>query len=388
MTRIKHGLHEYFYPILFGIILLQLFLIPEIRLGVASSILIIFLALMGISRKNLLRNSSHNKLVLAYIAYNTLSITLYSVNGLPISVFVAEWSNSILPMFFYYFAFKENDIKDNFFELTLYVLIFSFIVGFVLWISNSDIYRVFMDTTEGSGTDLLFFQSLFGLTATGAFGVIGFLISSSLVFKSHGKKGKILLLICALAAILTFRRAAIATLIFSFIVMHYIAYFKYNFIKKRYIFLEIFFLYLIYLLLADEYGDLFSNIIERGSMISDAFESRNDTWKYAFDFSNLVFGKGLGAVGHKAVGFTTDLIPDGNYFKILAETGIPGFLLFSFIIISALMSGGKRLKEKYLELGIVLTMCMIAIGSNIFTYQSVAPAFWYSIGQLSRHRKA
>ncbi len=382
MTKNRHSLHEYFYLLLFGVILLQLYFIPSIRLGVATSIIIIFLAINGAGRRSIIFKSIENKIVLAYIVYNTATVALYGVNGIPLSVFAAEWSNSILPVFFYYFAQNNNKKNDAFYQTTLRVLILSFAIGFYLWITESEIYRVFMDTTEGAGTDLLFFQSLFGLTATGAFGVIGFLISADILFKSKGKSGKLTLIICAIAAILTFRRAAMLVLAISIIAIHYIGYYKYEFIKKRYLLVELIILVFVYLAVSAQYGDFIESVYERAGMISEAFEGRSDTWKQAFDMTHLLTGRGLGSVGHKALDFSDTLIPDGNYFKIIAETGVIGFGLFFVIMILAIFRGVGNLRHQYMELGIVLAMSLISVGSNILTYQSIAPIFWYSIGRL------
>ncbi len=382
MKKIKNNIHEYFYPILLGIILIQIFFLPNIRLGVVTSIVIVFLAIKEINKKAILSNTIANKIVLAYITYNAVTFVLYFVNGMPPSVFVAEFSNSILPILFYYFPQENKGKYSTFYEKILYVLMLSFTIGFYLWISESDMYRVFMNTTEGLGTDLLFFQSLFGLTATSAFGIIGFIISANVIFKTNGAKGKIALIICAIATILAFRRAALLILLMAIIAFHYFGYYKYKYIKRKYLLFELIFFYLIYMIFYDSYGNLIHSIFERGGMISEAFETRSDAWKQAFDYPYLITGRGLGTVGHKALEFSEILIPDGNYFKIIAETGIIGFSLFAFILVLSIISGIKNLRENYMQLGIVLAMCLIAVGSNIFTYQSIAPIFWFSVGEL------
>lgn len=379
----SYKLFEFFYPLLVGIIILQLLFFPEIRLGVATSLLILILLYKNLSKRILLHNSTINKLVLLYISYNTVSIVWFLFTGFPVSVFIAEWSNSILPIFFFYFAYVDVNRKNSFYNITLGALFVSFLIGFSLWILEPPFYRVFMDTTEGPGTDMLFFQSLFGLTATGVFGFVGFLISSHIVFTSNARKGKISLIVCMLATILTFRRSSLFVLAFSILIMHFIGYFRYGFVKKRYFLIEALFLYGIYIYVAGNYGDFFTSLIERGSMISEAFNERSGTWNFAFDNGNLIMGDGLGAFGHKAIGYNKVLIPDGNYFKIFAEIGAIGTLLFFFIIVSSIVFGFMNFRNKYLELGIVFGLSLIAVGSNVFSYQSLMPIFWYSIGRLS-----
>lgn len=141
--------------------------------------------------------------------------------------------------------------------------------------------------------------------------------------------------------------------------------------------------YIIYILIADNYSDFFANLIQRGSMISEAINERSDNWFDAFKHGNLIIGGGLGAFGQKVLGYSKIIIADGNYFKMLAEIGAIGILLFLTIIISSLVKGFKDLRNNYLEIGIVIGISIQAIGSNIFTYQIVIPIFWYAVGRLA-----
>lgn len=382
----KNKIYEYYYIVFINFILLQLFFFPKIRLGLITSFLIIIVLIITIKRKDFLRNTFINKLILSYLFYNTISIVWFVFSGIPVSVFFAEWSNSILPIFFFYIANNTDSYDFKFYKITLGVIIFSFIIGFYLWVIEPPYYRVFLDTTEGVGTDMFFFESLFGLTATGAISVIGFLISARLVTESKGKKGKIAMLICIIASILTFRRSSMLVLFIAFFWMHYISYIKYKFLKKRYFLVEMFFVIVILQFLFQEYGDFLENIIERASMISEGFSERSYTWSYAFQDFTFLFGKGLGASGHKAIGYTKTLIADGNYFKMIAEIGIFGTLLFFAIIVTSVLDGCKNLKNRYLELGLVFAICLMGVGSNIFEYQSLIPIFWFSIGRVTNNR--
>jgi len=379
----KEKIYEYYYLIILFIVLIQLFFIPSIRLGIVTTIIILFVLYNTINRYDLLRNSIINKLVLAYLFYNTFSVLFYVFSGIPLSVFFAEWSNSILPIFFFYLPNNEKTENYRFYNITLLVLVISFITGFYLWMNDSDYYKIFMETTEGPGTGIDFFQSLYGLTATGAFGVIGFLISVNLLLRSNGKKGKITMIICFVATILTFRRGAMFSLFIAIIILHYIGYLKFNFLKKRYFIIELIFIYIIYKYFLSDYAVLLENLVERSSEISQAVGERSFTWTHAFQDFSFIFGKGLGSVGHKAIGFSKVLIADGNYFKMIGEIGIFGTFLFFVILISSFWSGLKNFKNKYLDIGIVFCLCLIAIGSNIFTFQSIAPIFWYAIGRIT-----
>jgi len=381
----SYKLLDFFYPLFVGLIIMQLFLFPGIRLGVATSVLILILLFKYLNRRILLQNTTVNRFVLLYISYNTASIVWFLFTGMPVSVFLAEWSNSILPIFFYYLAYVEIHKSNRFYFLTLGALLLSFVIGFSLWITESQLYRVFMDTTEGAGTDLIFFQSLFGLTATGVFGYIGFIISSHRIFTSNGRNGKIAMVVSMLATILTLRRSSLFILAMSVIIMHFVGYLRYGFIKKRYFIVECIFIYIIYFFVSKYYGDFLVDLIQRGTMFTEAFDERSGTWNYAFDYGNIIFGKGLGSFGHKAIGYSSVLIPDGNYFKILAEIGTIGLFLLILIMLFSMALGFRDFRNKYLDFSIVFGLSIIAVGSNVFSYQSLTPIFWYSIGRLSRN---
>ena len=201
--------------------------------------------------------------------------------------------------------------------------------------------------------------------------------------RSNGREGKLALIVCFVATILTFRRGAMFSLFIVIIVLHYIAYLKFNFLKKRYFIIELLFIYFIYNYFLTDYTFFIEDLLERSSEISQAVGERSFTWAYAFQDLTFIFGKGLGAVGHKSIGFSKILIADGNYFKMIAEIGIFGTLLFFLILISSFWNGFKDFKNKYLDLGIIFCICLIGIGSNIFTFQSIVPIFWYAMGRIA-----
>jgi hypothetical protein len=134
----KSKIYEYYYVIILFVVLTQLYFIPSIRLGVVTSVIILLVLNNTINRQDLLRNTFINKLVLAYIFYNSVSIILYIFYGIPLSVFFAEWSNSILPIFFFYLSSKEKTESFRFYNLTLIVLIINI---------NKKIYKLMIQHT-------------------------------------------------------------------------------------------------------------------------------------------------------------------------------------------------------------------------------------------------
>ena len=93
----------------------------------------------------------------------------------------------------------------------------------------------------------------------------------------------------------------------------------------------------------------------------------------------------MGRYGHKAVEYSDIYIPDGNYFRMIAEIGIIGVLLFFIIILKALYNGFSNIKTHYIQLAIVIMVCMMSVGSDMFSFQLIAPIFWYSIGACNKY---
>lgn len=110
---------------------------------------------------------------------------------------------------------------------------------------------------------------------------------------------------------------------------------------------------------------------------------RSSQWKNGLSvFMESPMGYGLGSMGHKAAqeGYK-GVVPDGNYFRILSELGIFGFIVFILLIIRSLRRG---LKTKNIELTLlILGYCAQAIGTNVFDLYFSSFVFWYILGYLN-----
>jgi len=384
---------KYFYDFYYLIVILVYFsaiYIPQIRLGVFMSIVMLYL-LYYLVKNNLFSIRTHlDIIVIFYIIYNTISILWFLWSGLPIDVFIMEYSNSILPIICFYFIGRIYRKDTDFFKITLYALVVCFIIGFYFQLTLPENYREFMAKMDDSGeTDPVSFfsgfRSLLGLTATGSLGSIGVLISLAIVSTSKVKKGKFVLLICFFALVLTFRRSALYVAVFAFLWINYLFLFKFKIARWKLFIFEILAIFLFVLLINSLYPDFLKSVSTRFGALSSAVDERKSNWFEGLTkASNLIIGDGLGKFGHKAAQYTDNILPDGNYFRIIAELGIFGLLIFIAIIFVALKKGLTQLADNYIEIGIVIMLCLQAIGSDIFSFQLIAPIFWYSIGRCGR----
>lgn len=380
---------DFYYFFIIGILSMGMF-IPGIRIGVIASIVILYFMYKYLRGGSLFKNYV-DVLVMIYILYNTISVLWFVFSGLPISVFIKEYSNSILPMFFYYFAKIENKNNKNFYQITLKAIVLCFVLGFILFIQQPYYYREFLSSLDGVGTDIVLtssaFRSLVGLTMTGSLGIVGVLISFASILESKGRKGKIALGICMIAVALTFRRSAMFVALAAFFVFHYYGYIRYGMLKKKYLVVELVIVFLIIGYLNDNFADLLTMLNERLMMLSESIDERSGSWVEGLMYGNLIIGSGLGVFGHKAVEFSDKYIPDGNYVRMLAELGVIGTSIFFSIIIGTLFKGLKSLRGNILEVGIIVGLCIQAVGSDIFSFQLIVPILWYSVGRVNINKQ-
>lgn len=373
-----------------GVYLLGLLAPNYVRLGVIASVIICAFTFEYFIRSSFKIGRGIDLLVLTYVLYNLISFSWYLFSSLPVSVYIQEFSNSILPVFFYFFAKTKHNENNSFFSKTLVAIVLFFAIGFILFIWQPYFYRYFLSLHDGVGTNPLatseYFRSIIGLTATGSLATIGILISFSTIFETKGKKGKIAFIICLTAVILTFRRSALFVSFASIIALHYIAYFKFKLLKKRFLLIEILIVLGIIIISLYNNPEFMPSLIERISMIFEAFRERSDSWREGLKDANLIIGSGLGVYSHKAIPFNEIYVPDGNYARMIAEIGIIGTTIFLSIILLSLIEGFKNLRKKYLETGIIIAICLIALGSNIFSFQLIVPVFWYAIGQIHQQK--
>lgn len=386
INRVKSSAISYYYLIAVITYFSAIYL-PFMRVGLFLSFIIGVSIFILYKNKNFMLRKGLDTLVLAYIIYNILSFVFFSFSDLPISVYFKEFSNSILPIIPFYF-FGRLNYNNSFYNITLYSLVACFIVGFYFQLTLPLNYMVFMNNIDGTGTNpisYIDYHSILGITATGSLGAIGFLLSFNVLYKSNFKKGKIAFLICFIALVLSFRRAALYTAIFAFLWVNYFVLFKFKGQKLKLLFFEFLVIFAFLYRLIDSNPEFLSDLFERFTSFSDAIDSRSDSWfKGLSSTQNFIAGDGLGRYGHKAVEFSNTYIPDGNYFRMIAELGIIGFSIFSLIILSALYNGFSKIKNHYVELCIIIMICMQAVGSDMFSFQLVAPIFWYSIGACSK----
>jgi hypothetical protein len=140
-----------------------------------------------------------------------------------------------------------------------------------------------------------------------------------------------------------------------------------------------------------------SSLVTRTVALTDskndlAYERVNQWQRVLQNFPLFPAGRGLGRAGAQAMYHGTgdggDFVPDGGYFRILAEQGIPGILLFaigSLGLLAALVRclWAARGQDRALCLTVLSTFCGLLvqnIGGNIFDLYFLPQLFWMLVG--------
>jgi hypothetical protein len=360
---------------------------PFIRVGLLMSLVIIIGIFILYGNKKLKLRNSLDIIVLLYILYNILTIVFFIPSNIPLIVFFKEFSNSILPIILFYFFGKLNHDK-SFYKITLYSVSICLLLSFYYQLTLPISFMQRLDVIDGTGTNplgyLSQYSSFLGITATGSLGAIASFLAFNLMHETNYKKGKILFFLCTIAVILALRRGSIYSLVFSILLFDVIILFKFRRYLKLITFQFIIALLIIFFLI-DFDSDSYLFFIDRVSSISSAIAERSDSWYngLAKTFS-IVTGDGLGRYGHKVVSYSDIYIPDGNYFRMIAEIGILGFLIFVSIILASIYKGFSKIRTHYVQLIIIFIVCLQSIGSDMFSFQLVAPIFWYSVGACNK----
>ena len=117
ITTWFHNVHlsDYYYLLVtFGYIL-TLF-VTQMRPGLFATLLMFLVILELVLKRELAIKSILDWLVVSYVVYNLLSIIWLSKNGYPASVYVQEFSNSILPIVFYFVGTSAGIRTKDFYK--------------------------------------------------------------------------------------------------------------------------------------------------------------------------------------------------------------------------------------------------------------------------------
>lgn len=359
-----------------------------LRPGVFASLLLLGIALELLLRKQIVIRKECDYLVLAYIIYNLLSVIWLVKSGLPVSIYVEEFSTSILPIVFYFVGRSQKLNTDKFYQRFLFGIGLLFAVGLILYIVAPQFFMDFLFEMQYISladvpTMRLRMTSVVGSTLVGFLAVCGMVVSMNFIMQEKKRvQGLVLFFINTVFAFLSNQRSAMLVAIFVFIYMNYIVFFTFKTLKKKYLFWELGAVAAAMIALCIFYVEAVQKIMARLISLPGAIGERSEQWVVAMNtLYSTWLGNGLGANGHKALGIEgTHIIADGGLVKLFCEEGVIGFSIFLFLLIRLCTKRIRSLKECYVEFGIIGIVLLQSVGSNIIAFQLATPIFWFAIG--------
>ncbi len=385
----KYALSNYYY--LFFIIVYMASIItlkvrPASILFIISLILIIELFL---KKKSLLLKK--NFAMIVFISYVVSSGIWFVFNELPFSVYVMAIIYNCINMFFFFFPNVYKNKVSKFYFWYIFAIIINSVFGIFCFFTKPEFYVTFWSKQKYSGYQEIFnignagrLQTIFGSIETGMISIIGLAISFGILTESKGKKGKFALLICAFASILTQQRGPIFAGIFITIASIYLMCFKWKIIKLRY-FVIVASLLAVNMFILNKYRPVTLKFIsDRLTNPFNALAGRFENVLFIKDFDvfQYMVGNGIGSHSFLANSYkSSQIIYDGGYFNIIAELGLIGLSIFLYITLKAIIYSLKDIREKYIDLFIIIAVLFDCIGTTIFYYPQIMPVFWFAVGR-------
>lgn len=403
---------------------LSLFL-SVVRPGVFASVLMLIAGIetvllfsknrisKGFKAKELFGLSLVDATVLLYFVINILSVFWLTKNGFSISVFAQEFSNSILPIVFYFYAVYNSDekVSDNYMKVFLASVVYICVIGIILNIICPQnyldyLFRLGHISLADAPTAKVRMNSLIGSTSLGFITVAGMLVAVKFFFdginsdresekfnisdlvenKTKAVLSILSFIICFAVAFLTSQRAAMVAALIVVVYINWLLVYAFNILDKKFIYFELIAIAVLIIAMFVVMPHMAGKIAARLLSLPGAIGERSESWIAAINnMYGQWFGNGLGANGHKAIGTKGQfLVADGGLIKLYCEEGAIGFGLFVYIIIEAFRKGYKNLKQCYPYIGIIAIALLMSIGSNIISFQLCAPVFYYAIGCTQR----
>ncbi len=192
--------------------------------------------------------------------------------------------------------------------------------------------------------------------------------------------------LCLLFAIMANQRSGLVAAALVLVYVNYLLFFKLDLIPKKYFVIEVIGIAVLFFGICFVRFDFILKFWYRIISLPTAISQRSEQWVAAVNnmYSSWI-GNGLGANGHRAIGIEdAHVIADGGLVKLYCENGVAGFSLWVYLLILALSSGRKDIKDHYAEVGIIVVGLLQSIGSNMLAFQICAPVFWFAVGKCNK----
>lgn len=391
MNKIKQlNLYNLYYPAV--MLVYTATLLFSVRTGAFAAFLMLVVVLELLLKKKLKFGGTVDYLIVGYLVYNLLSVIWLTRSGLPVQIYIEEFSNSILPVVFYFLGKSIQDGTERFYQWFVTAVLYVSILGLILYILAPQFYLDFLMDAYISKADVdtmrVRMHSVIGSTCLGALTTYGMLASAFFMKKGEKKNmicSIILFFLNCFFAFMSNQRAAMVVAILVIVYINWLIFFVFKTIPKRSFFVEIAVIAAGIAALCLVRMDIVMKIIYRLASLPGAIGQRSEQWVVAMEtLTNTWLGNGLGANGHKALAYEgAHIIADGGLVKLFCEEGVFGFSIFLFILFLVCKAALQNMKEYYVEIGLIVVTLIASLGSNIIAFQLTAPIFWFAVGRCA-----
>lgn len=385
----KIGFGEWYYLIVVIGYIMTL-VSGNVRPGILASAMLVLVAGQILVRRDVSFNGTIDYLMASYLIYNLLSGIWCVFYGMPVSVFLGEFSTAALTMVFYYVGRgMEEERIDGFYRKFIAAVLLVGIVGFLLYLWAPQWYLDYLFeygyiSKADAPTMRIRMISVIGSILMGYLAVAAMLASAHIILNSEGKKGKTLLFVNCFLAFMSNQRSAMVVAVLVLVYVNYLIFFVFHMLPKKYFVMECAGICAAFAGICIVYFRAILKIYYRLVSLPGAIGQRSDSWVGAANnMKNIWLGNGLGANGHRAAGIQPYIVADGGLAKIFCEMGIIGTSIFIFMMILVFKKGSKRLLYCAAELGIVGITLLQCIGSNMLEFQLSTPIFWFAVGRCA-----
>lgn len=311
--------------ILFVLQLLRV-LYPHLSVGKILGIWLLFS--LAIMPKESFNYRSAYQLYIVSLILITVYTGIIGIYYAGVSAVLTELFQSIIPIV-YFATIKTSESYKDMMSLFVNWLIVVCVFSLFLFFSQPLFYREFLNSIENTGTDIPltsnFFRSIFGLTLTGIFSLIGLVWVIETRSFSIAKIASVIIL--GVSLILAARKSGVILFLI------YLSFYAF----KRPVLIIISGLLLLLNLDAIQ-TFMSSDIVKRLASVIEGIEGRQLSWDNAIENFSLL-GYGLGYAGHNNPSGSI-FVPDNWYLKTLVEYGFFAFISIPLLLLSVF--AGKR----------------------------------------------
>ena len=393
MNRLKNIRISELYYVLVAIGYAATLVISRMRPGVFATVLMVAVLLELVIRKKIVVDCLADGIATAYFAYQVLSVIWLLQGGFPLSVFINEFVTSTLPMLFYFAGKSAGDRKREWYRMYLIAMMILGLLGVILYVLAPQYYCDwaynwgYISKADVS-TMRVRMHSVVGSTCLSFITVAGMLAASFFLPKGDRKSSKdtvfaiVTMAACFLFAIMANQRSGLVAAALVLVYVNWLLFFKLNLIPRKYFVYEVAAIAVVFAGICIVKFEFILKFWWRIISLPTAISQRSEQWVAAVNnmYSSWI-GNGLGANGHKALGFEdAHVITDGGLVKLYCENGVIGFSLFAYLIVLSMKKGLKDIRDHYVEVGIIAVGLLQSIGSNMLAFQICAPVFWFALG--------